>query len=125
MFKVPEKNRVTSFHRELPSLLYSTEKDGCNGAFVIERGRTTYNIMASDGDGWEHVSVHCVSDGAERTPTWAEMCWIKDKFWDEDDVVIQFHPAKEDYVNMHKYTLHLWRPVGVQLPVPNKLMVGF
>jgi hypothetical protein len=49
---------------------------------------------------------------------------IKDIFWDEDDCVIQYHPPKEDYIDNHKFCLHLWRPIGVEIPRPPKIMVG-
>ena len=84
MFKVPEQYRITK--GELASdFLY-----GNNGAFKVFRGRTTFLIIASDGMGWEHVSVHCLTDGKERTPTWSEMCFVKDLFWSDDDCVIQY-----------------------------------
>jgi hypothetical protein len=119
MFKVPESNRITKG-------AYSSDKSfGNNGAFVINRGRTSFHVIASDGVGWEHVSVHCVSEGKERTPTWSEMCFIKDMFWDEQDCVIQFHPPKSEYINMHKHTLHLWRSINEPVPIPNKILVGF
>lgn len=98
---------------------------GNNGAFVIQRNAgTCFLIIASDGAGWEHVSVHCVSKGIERTPTWAEMCFVKDIFWDREDCVIQYHPAESEYVNLHKHTLHLWRPTDQEIPIPPKILVG-
>lgn len=117
MFKVPEQYRITK--GELASdFLY-----GNNGAFKVFRGRTTFLIIASDGMGWEHVSVHCLTDGKERTPTWSEMCFVKDLFWSDDDCVIQYHPVKDQYVNTHKHTLHLWKPVNQVIPIPFKEMV--
>ena len=53
----------------------------------------------------EHVSVK----GPKDTPRWETMCVIKDLFWDDEDEVIQYHPKKSEYVNMHKNVLHLWR----------------
>jgi hypothetical protein len=106
MFHVENKYRITK------GVGASDESYGNNGAFIIDRGRTKFIIVASDGEGWEHVSVHCVTEGKERTPTWSEMCFIKNMFWDADDCVIQYHPPESNYVNLHKYTLHLWRPVN-------------
>lgn len=95
--------------------------EGNNGLFVFERDGIQFRCVASDGMGWEHVSVTL---NKKRTPTWAEMCLVKDLFWDSSDAVIQFHPAKADHVNYHEYCLHLWRPVGVDFPKPAKIMVG-
>lgn len=52
------------------------------------------------------------------------MCQVKAIFWDKDDVVMQLHPAESEYVNFHKYCLHLWRPIGIAIPVPPTYMVG-
>lgn len=103
----------------------SDDTIGNNGAFEIRlSNRTKAFVIASDGLGWEHVSVHVVSEGKERTPTWAEMCRIKDMFWSEEETVVQYHPAKSEYVNNHKHCLHLWKPVGVEFPVPDSILVG-
>jgi len=59
-----------------------------------------------------------------RTPNWAEMCFIKDIFWEEEEAVVQFHPPKSDYVNHHPYCLHLWRPVFSKLELPPSILVG-
>lgn len=118
MFHVPEK------YRHKKGQYASDSSYGNNGAFWIDRGRTTFWIIASDGAGWEHVSVHCISEGKDRTPTWSEMCFIKDLFWDEEDCIVQFHPPKSEYVNQHKHTLHLWRPINELIPMPDKILVG-
>ena len=72
-----------------------------------------------------------------RTPTWDQMCKMKDIFWNDNETCIEFHPAKNQYVNMHQHCLHIWRPVvnDVQylsdpeskewFPVPPHLLVGF
>lgn len=116
MFKVPENYRVNHL---------STKDIGNNGAFIVPFSlRTKAYIIVSDGEDWEHVSVHVTSDGKERTPTWAEMCRIKNLFWSEEDCVIQFHPPKSEYVNNHKHTLHLWRPINQTIPQPPTILVG-
>lgn len=117
MFKVPDQYRIRKG-------AYSSDPSiGNKGFFEINRGRTILKIVASEDLGWEHVSVHCISDGKQRTPTWSEMCLVKDLFWDEYDCVVQYHPPKDDYVNMHKHTLHLWKPSNQTLPVPPKVLV--
>jgi hypothetical protein len=78
-------------------------------------------VIASDGAGWEHVSV----SRKDRCPTWEEMCQIKDTFWDDEDVVMQFHVPAKDHVNNHPYCLHLWRPKGTNVLRPDSIMVGF
>jgi len=115
MMEVPEEYRITQGPRG------SKKHYGNNGSFIVKKDDIEFNIIASDGLGWEHVSI-TISD-QERCPTWDEMCHIKNLFWSEDDVVVQFHPCKKDYVNFHPYCLHLWRyPQG--FPTPPKFMVA-
>lgn len=63
-------------------------------------------VIASEDMGWEHVSVSLPN----RCPNWEEMCHIKNLFFGEEDLCIQFHPRKKDYVNLHDYCLHIWKP---------------
>ena len=80
-------------------------------------------IVWSYGGGWEHVSV-CPKG---RTPTWDEMCLIKEMFWREEEAVIQIHPPKSNYVNNMENCLHLWRPIekySGKLPLPTSIYVG-
>lgn len=89
-----------------------------------------FMIVASDGLGWEHVSISIFAIeekekfSVHRCPTWEEMCFIKDCFWNETETVVQYHPAKSEHVSVHPYCLHLWRPLEESLPLPNKKMVG-
>jgi hypothetical protein len=134
MFHVPERARVTDH-----PLLGTTAADGNNGAFDLESCEPGWRLalICSDGtdpdvpqgDGWEHVSIHAYRDAGRtrtqlRTPTWREMTFIKDLCWDGEDVVIQYHPRKSEYVNNHPNTLHLWRPRHVEIPTPPPMLVG-
>lgn len=69
---------------------------------------------------WEHVSVSCKN----RCPNWPEMDFIKRLFWDDTECVMQLHVPRQDHVNHHPYCLHLWRPVGAEIPRPPSIMVG-
>lgn len=114
-FHVPNKKRIRT------GRLASEDSIGNAGAFAIKlRNSQLVFVIASDAMGWEHVSVSRL----DSCPTWDEMCQIKAMFWDEEDCVIQFHPARSDYVNNHPNCLHLWRPTDVEMPVPPSIMVG-
>lgn len=123
MFKVPETNRVTV------GQFASTKEDGNNGVFIFMFGvqgikwKRALICIASDGDGWDHVSVRVEVLGKSQTPTWDDMNLIKKYFWDKDDCVMQLHPPEEDYVNMHENVLHLWKPQNAEIPRPPKEMV--
>lgn len=124
MFHVPEKFRITN-----PShALASNKWFGNNGAFVIPHPKIEkyfISTIASDGMNWEHVSVSIFSTirKVERCPTWEEMCFVKNLFWDGNDAVIQFHPPESEYINNHDYCLHLWRPINQAVPLPEKIMI--
>jgi len=115
-FHVPEKYRVKT------GLMRSHSIAGNNGQFIISSNGIKHPLqcIASDAAGWEHVSVSLRS----RCPTWDEMTFIKSLFWDEDDCVVQFHPAKTDHINNHPHCLHLWRPTHGQMPRPPSILVG-
>jgi hypothetical protein len=101
------------------------------GAFYLRhpgKGHYRFAVIATDGlqggEGWEHVSVHvCDVNGSERLPGWAEMDHLKDLFWEPSETVVQYHVPKTDHVNVHPFTLHLWRPTGAEMPRPPQLLV--
>lgn len=97
---------------------------GNNGAFILPPAhplsKLSIRCVASDGEGWEHVSVSLPS----RCPTWGEMCAVKAMFWDAEDCVMQLHPPRSQWVNNHEYCLHLWRPTSAVIPQPPGILVG-
>ncbi len=122
MFHVPDQFRVRN------GAIGTDPSYGNNGVFIL-----TYNgrkakarkmqAIVSDGMGWEHVSASLIMR-RQHAPTWNQMCFIKDLFWDDEDTVIQYHPPKSEYVNCHPYVLHLWRKAGEDFVRPPSIMVG-
>ena len=125
-------------HRVRVGQLASTGSDGLNGAFIIParvvcRTNTTeaMTVISSHGRDWaespelgEQPWEHVSASWRDRTPTWAEMCLVKGMFFDRHEVVLQFHPSELEYVNHHKFCLHLWRPIGIPIPIPPSYAVG-
>jgi len=106
--------------------LYENNPGDKFGYFVVPASKANgraLKIIAVDGQdtGWEHVSVSLWQD--KRCPSWAEMCMVKDLFWNESELVVQFHPAKADYINRHPGCLHMWRSVKDEFPMPPKICV--
>ena len=98
----------------------NTPYGGCG---VYYKQRKPYaSVIWSNGGGWDHVSV-CPFKRT-HTPTWDEMCKLKDDFFRDDEVVVQFHPAKSEYVNNLPNCLHLWRCQSGDFPTPPSIMVG-
>lgn len=85
--------------------------DACGGkAGYVElpTGVRAQVVAGWNENGWEHVSIELCK---RRLPTWEEMCYIKDLFWDDEEEVVQIHPKKSEYVDITD-ALHLWRPVN-------------
>jgi len=99
------------------------DQDGFNGLFLIRPLHRRLQVIASDGMGWQHVSIS-IPGAPRETPTWAEMAAIKDIFWPPDQAVMQLHPPAADHINNHPGCLHLWRPTGLEIPLPPSFMVG-
>jgi hypothetical protein len=95
-------------------------KDGYDGTICL-RGWTG-SIIVSNGGGWDHVSVSPMK--RSYTPTWDDMCALKDIFFKEDEAVIQIHPPKNEYVNNMPNCLHLWRANDKEMVLPPSCFVG-
>jgi hypothetical protein len=97
--------------------------DQHNGAFQLRIRPTTARVyvIASNGGGWDHVSVSVSNE--RRLPTWGEMAYIKRLFFDDGEAVMQLHPPAAQYVN-NAEVLHLWRPHDDVVPLPPLWMVG-
>lgn len=93
------------------------------GPFLIRCpfSRRRLLVIISNQEGWEHVSVSVVNK--PDRPSWDEMNFVKDLFWRPDECVVQYHPPKSNYINIHSGTLHLWRPVDKTIPMPPLYMV--
>lgn len=112
----PEKYRV----QRAPWLSKKGDRNGLfHLPYIKGKRREVLNVMVGVGLGWEHVSVSL----PHRCPTWEEMDYVKRKFWNDDEVVMQLHVAVENHVSLHPYCLHLWRPMEQIIPLPEKIMV--
>lgn len=104
----------------------SKTSDGNNGMFWVPMLNSTakLRVIVSDGTGWDQermggtVWERVSASYPNRYPTWPEMSAVKDWFWEPEEWVVQFHPAERVHVNQHPYTLHLWRPIGIEIPTP-------
>lgn len=124
LLETVEKGRVTDG-------AYASGSSMTQGAFRVACARSELYVLFSagadwpacqlTGEPWEHASVSVI--GEARCPKWEEMGFVKDLFWREEEWVIQFHPAKTEYVNRHPFVLHLWRPTLTVLPVPPRVCV--
>ena len=86
---------------------------------VIASDGKDWAECALEGEAWEHVSVSC----QRRTPTWAEMEFVRDLFWEPGETVLQFSVPREQHINQHDHCLHLWRPTQTVIPLPPRATV--
>lgn len=88
--------------------------------FLIPAVSATATITAIDfkDDDFEHVLLN----PKNRLPTYEEMANLKDIFWNQNEVTIQVHPSKSDYINIENYTLHLWRHRCISASAERKLI---
>lgn len=109
--------------KKTPNLIIEaeTENDGMGGRYYDRINNKWLNFIFSYQMGWEHLSVSMPS----RTPSWEQMCMMKDIFWGKDECCVEYHPKEEDYVNNHKHCLHIWKPTEAELPTPPSILVGF
>jgi hypothetical protein len=118
-------NLRTERYRAVHPVLGASQSGENWGYFEIQQVSGLLRIIASDGTqpdehGWEHVSVSLQS----RAPKWDEMAMVKELFWRDDETVVQFHPAKSEYVNFHENCLHLWRHREEAFTLPPTILIG-
>jgi hypothetical protein len=77
-------------------------------------------VIASADEGWDHLSI---TTSLPRTPTWAEMEFVKRLFFAADEVAMQLHVPPRDHISRHDYCLHLWRPHAAPIPLPPAVFV--
>lgn len=101
---------------------YGWVGDEACGVFEVPSvtDRKPMMVIASSGEGWEHVSV----SRKNRCPNWPEMDQIKRMFFRDDETVMQLHVPVADHISVHDNCLHLWRPVDGAIPRPPGWAVG-
>lgn len=129
MSKAYQQNALESFRIHING--YPRITNEFSGAYCIPLTMRKLQIVrsckviASDEGGWRHVSVSILDSSSP--PSWEMMSEAKDLFWSPDEWVIQFHPARSEYVNIHPGCLHLWQPWDgekpIQFPTPPRYFV--
>jgi len=107
--------------------IFGSNGDDREGAFLIPqattfagyRAHTTLAIIASAGEGWDHVSV----SGKNRTPNWGEMALVHRLFFEKDEIALQYMVPSDKHINVHPHVLHLWRPWNTPITLPPTFLV--
>ena len=115
VFYVPESIRsrwlADARKRNIPERTVPTEI-----VFYLVEG---LKIMPTNNPavGWDHISIS-PQRAESLTPTWEQMCRMRDLFFNDDEVVLQYHPPLQNHVNCATNTLHLWRCQNAEIPLP-------
>lgn len=100
-----KKDKRLMFRKESIYLQLYARAAMQGGIITLSNGHRGTFVMGRDEGGLEHVSVQL----QRKLPTWEEMCEVKDIFWENEEMVVQIHPRKSEYVNITD-ALHLCRP---------------
>jgi len=106
------KYRVDNYH--IPERDYPFA-----GYFRIVHNGAVLRVIASNDGGWDHVSISL----ATKCPRWEDMEFVKRLFFKENEICWQYHVAVDDHINIHPYTLHIWRKHDFEMPLPPKEFV--
>lgn len=85
-----------------------------DGYLLLRGQKKVFTFVCSIESNWEHVSVGIYKE-RRKTPTWEDMCAVKQIFWADNEEVHQIHPTEEHYIHrvgLIENILHLWRPLG-------------
>jgi hypothetical protein len=94
--------------------------DAHGGCFCVPREGIELKVIASDGGGWDHISISL----EDRCPTWDEMECVRKHFALPHEVWLQFGLPPKDHINCHPYCLHWFRPQYREVKLPPPQFVG-
>ena len=121
-----KKEKLHRAVKKLGGVIIDSNDDG----FACQLPRSTrppmryaLNIIVSWGGGWDHVSIHGQTPNVKFTPFWEDMCFVKNVFFKLSETAYQFHPARNNHINIHKNVLHIWRKQGQEIEMPPIEMV--
>ena len=108
--------------RDLELATYGQSGDDRGGVFAVRPvgRRDMLRMIASNDAGWDHISVSLT----DRCPTWAEMEFVKRRFFKDTEIAYQLHVPPASHISVHPYCLHIWRPHDAVIPVPPEWMIG-
>lgn len=104
-FRVSSKDILEGKYTPDDFMINDSNTLAFGGEYYDTNTNRTLNFMMSIQGGWEHLSVSMPS----RTPTWDQMCTMKEIFFDDEEECVEYHPRKSEYIDAHPHCLHIWR----------------
>ena len=80
----------------------------------LPNGRKCSICIDSNTQPYEHASFSIMKNYPKEkqlTPSWEDMCYLKDLIWNKDEQAIQIHPKESEYLHGVaglNNVLHLW-----------------
>lgn len=91
-----------------------------NFFFSLHDGNGLVSAINHNKESWEHVMLNL--EEMQRCATYTEMSKLKSIFWPDNEVALQVHPAKSQYINNFHYALHLWRYKSISEKAEKRLL---
>lgn len=95
--------------------LGSDDSFDSNGYFLVPYKEEFLLCLISDSGGWDHVNISLPA----RTPNWEEIEFVRDIFFDAQDIVVIYSPPRLFPYVTNPFHIHMWRRQGHQFPIPN------
>lgn len=111
-------NEALRFSRDREGAYAPTDADGNQGRFVFLCPGTGRILLVVSSDRRDWAEAGPLLKQPTKAPAWPEMAWVKDLFWGPEETVMQLHVPAVDHINYHVGCLHLWKPIGVEIPRP-------
>lgn len=94
---------------EIKDKVFNYSFIGCHGGLIKLPDCGTCTVMWGYNEaGYEHVSVS--PKHKYKIPSWDDMAYMKDVFFNDEEEAYQIMPKHSEYVNLKDNCLHLWRP---------------
>lgn len=94
---------------------------------LLQKKNGFVKVKVIETENWNRVIVSLLDKYGhplDRFPKWDEMCAVKQVFFKPDEAAIQIHPSEDIKVDDSNYTLELWQPKNMEMPLPDPILVG-
>lgn len=105
-------------HRRALLMRWRQLQGGQDGAMYVRSGISLslaeppkQTVILSGGYRGDQQWLHVSTAWTNRLPTWEEFREVRETFFGDDLVAIQVFPPKAEYVNVHRFCLHLYARV--------------
>ncbi len=111
------------YDKKQPEFIKDNSRRSLIGIFEIPLNKKeTVSVIADNGISfpeWEHLSVST----SKRFLTNEEIHFIKDIFFNDDEIVIQIYSKNNIVKSKKNYCIHLWKLKTEDIPLPPMYML--